>query len=706
MPFNRFYYRIKPYLPWRFRNVLRRLAAQVTRRANRETWPISEAAGDPPPDWPGWPDGKRFALILTHDVEGPEGLAKCRDLMRLEKELGFCSSFNFIPEGSYEAPSDLRAEMDREGFEVGVHDLNHDGKLYRNRREFADKAARINGYLDQWGAVGFRGGFMLRNLDWLHDVRMLYDSSTFDTDPFEPQPQGMHTIFPFWAPPPPGSASTGYIELPYTLPQDSTLFLVLREKSPAIWLRKLDWIFEHGGMALVNVHPDYIAFGAGKNGPRTFPVEWYADFLVKARERYDGAFCAVRPRDLARFLWDRRASLASRVAPAVRKRPRRICVIRHGYFPSDARVRKEVEALVDAGHEANVFCLRQDRGQPLQEKRKRLEILRLPFRHHRESALQYIMEYAASILLFTGLFLLRHFRRHYDIVQVNTMPDALYLCTVIPKLLGCRVVIDFHEPTPELWVTKYGNRSRIFLLLQKNILKRAIWHADQSLTVTMALKQKLEEFSGHPGIVVCPNVTSLSFGRNVKTCQMYDDGLFVLVTHGLIEERYGHQLVIDAVCRLASQIPGLCYEIIGTGEYREALEKYVAEKNAGSLVTFRGFLKFDELVNRLRGANVGIIPMRRSPYSELIDTNKMYEYMALGIPVIHSRLPVVESVFNETSIEFFAPDDSEDLQRAIFHLYNSPDRRTQIAKEATRITSRIAWENVKTHYVNAVVGSE
>src|SRR5260370_15609527 len=108
---------------------------------------------------------------------------------------------------------------------------------------------------------------MLHKLDWLHELDIRYDASTFDTDPFEPQPEGHHTIFPLWVPSPPrlGSdpstnnlAGGGYVELPYTLPQDSTLFLLLREKTPDIWMRKLDWIADHGGMDLILTHPDYM----------------------------------------------------------------------------------------------------------------------------------------------------------------------------------------------------------------------------------------------------------------------------------------------------------------------------------------------------------------------------------------------------------------------------------------------------------------
>ena len=97
-------------------------------------------------------------------------------------------------------PAGLRDWLTDRGFEVGVHDLHHDGKLYSSRDEFRLRAKRVNFYLKEWKASGFRSGFMLHNLSWLGDLEIQYDASTFDTDPFEPQPDGVNTIFPFWVP--------------------------------------------------------------------------------------------------------------------------------------------------------------------------------------------------------------------------------------------------------------------------------------------------------------------------------------------------------------------------------------------------------------------------------------------------------------------------------------------------------------------------
>jgi hypothetical protein len=277
--------------------------ARRKRSMTLSTWPILPGSERPPDGWRGWPEGKKFAFVLTHDVEGQTGVDKCRRLMALEKAHGFRSSFNFIPEGAYRVSREILEELVNNGFEVGVHDLQHDGKLYRSRTQFARNAVHINRYLKAWGAVGFRSGFMLHRLDWLGDLDVLYDASTFDTDPFEPQPDGVGTIFPFWVPRvgTNGNNDAGYVELPYTLPQDSTLFLVLRESRPDIWIQKLDWVARHGGMALLNLHPDYLDFDGQGVTCKTFSVKHYEELLKHVYAKYGNSFWHPLPKEMAAF---------------------------------------------------------------------------------------------------------------------------------------------------------------------------------------------------------------------------------------------------------------------------------------------------------------------------------------------------------------------------------------------------------------------
>ena len=146
------------------------------REANRDVWPIDEVAGAVPPGWPGWPDGRQFSVVLTHDVEGPRGLRRIEPLMALERRLGFRSSFNLVPGDTYQVSDQLIRTIHESGFEVGVHGLEHDGKLYNSKSSFGRKAAGINSYLKQWGAQGFRSPLMQHRLGWLHQLNAEYDS--------------------------------------------------------------------------------------------------------------------------------------------------------------------------------------------------------------------------------------------------------------------------------------------------------------------------------------------------------------------------------------------------------------------------------------------------------------------------------------------------------------------------------------------------
>jgi hypothetical protein len=278
---------------------LRRQVILQKQRLYRKVWPIHEASKKAPDGWRGWPEKKKFALILTHDVETATGVENCKKLMEMEKMLGFRSSFNFVPERDYTVSAELRHDLTANGFEVGVHGLHHDGKYYQSRKIFRERATRINRYIEEWQASGFRSPSMHHNLDWIHDLNIEYDSSTFDTDPFEPQSDGVCTIYPFWVHN--GSPEEGYVELPYTLPQDFTLFVLMGHKNIDIWRKKLDWLAANGGMVLINVHPDYMNFTGKKCGLEEYPAQYYQHLLEYIKERYEGDYWHALPKDAARL---------------------------------------------------------------------------------------------------------------------------------------------------------------------------------------------------------------------------------------------------------------------------------------------------------------------------------------------------------------------------------------------------------------------
>jgi peptidoglycan/xylan/chitin deacetylase (PgdA/CDA1 family) len=236
-----------------------------------------------------WPDGRRFAAILTHDVEGPAGIENIPRLLEIERRHGFDSSWNFCGEW-YPIPEGVFESLEAAGCEVGLHGLAHDGLLFKDRATFEANLPGIHRYLREWGASGFRSPATHRNTDWMPELGCVYDTSYPDSDPFEPQPGGCCSIFPFLI--------GDLVELPITLVQDHTLFEILRERSVRVWKDKSDWIIENHGLVNLLVHPDYLL--------TRDRLDLYDEFLGNLAGQAGG--WRPLPRDVARW-WKERASL-------------------------------------------------------------------------------------------------------------------------------------------------------------------------------------------------------------------------------------------------------------------------------------------------------------------------------------------------------------------------------------------------------------
>lgn len=299
MKATKIYYLLKPILPRSIQLLLRKMLVNKIEKKNRTIWPISPRSNIKPSNWSGWPGNKKFCLILTHDVDTAKGQEKIEKLIHLDHSFGFKTSFGLVPD-KYKLNKSLLSQKG-ENVELYVHDLKHDGKLLASENKFIENAVRINTFLKDWNAVGFRAGSMHHNLSWFSYLNVLYDMSTFDTDPFEPMADGVDTIFPFLVQRKNGST---YVEIPYTLPQDFTLFILMK-KTNDLWKRKLDWIVEKGGMALLNTHPDYAALDGSKPNQEEYPVCLYENFLNYIKERYDGQFWNPLPKTLAAW-WKKR----------------------------------------------------------------------------------------------------------------------------------------------------------------------------------------------------------------------------------------------------------------------------------------------------------------------------------------------------------------------------------------------------------------
>ncbi len=277
------YYGIRKFIPRGVRHWLNSTAIHARRRNGFPNWPCESVLLDFWREWLKqameklrisdgwhigfWPGETRCCVVLTHDVESPTGLERMERIADIEQRYGFLSSWN-LPLAQY--PIDwLRVERLRaRGFEIGAHGLAHDGKLFRSEADFAELGPLLERLAREHSLVGFRSPSTLRRAEWIASMAFEYDSSFADTDPYEPQPGGCCSIFPFHL--------GGLLELPYTLPQDHTLIHIIHRDPLQMWCLKAQWIAAAGGMILLLTHPDYI--GTGEYLAR------YEEFLKRLRD--------------------------------------------------------------------------------------------------------------------------------------------------------------------------------------------------------------------------------------------------------------------------------------------------------------------------------------------------------------------------------------------------------------------------------------
>jgi hypothetical protein len=263
---RRLYYFLRPVLPVRVRKHLQRIRLKGWQEIPFPNWPVdftveclmeraltlilkSGHISRIPFIW-FWPDGAPGSSIMTHDVEASAGLNFCSELMDMDDSFGIKSAFQVVPEVRYDATQPFLDKIRRRGFEVNVHDLNHDGSLFVEKKEFLRRADRINKYVAEFHTQGFRAGAMYRNQDWYPAFDFSFDMSVPNVAHLEPQRGGCCTVMPYFI--------GRILELPLTTIQDYSLLHILGDYSMDLWKQQIDLILKRNGMISFIIHPDYV----------------------------------------------------------------------------------------------------------------------------------------------------------------------------------------------------------------------------------------------------------------------------------------------------------------------------------------------------------------------------------------------------------------------------------------------------------------
>jgi glycosyltransferase involved in cell wall biosynthesis/peptidoglycan/xylan/chitin deacetylase (PgdA/CDA1 family) len=692
---NRAYYLLKPLMPWRLRMALRRQRAKSRRVSFADVWPIDPEAGETPSGWPGWPKDKSFAFVLTHDVEGKRGLGRVEKLMEVESKLGFRSSFNFVPEGEYQDPEALRHVLDKAGFEVGVHGLEHDGKLYDSKAEFVSKAYKIKEYMRRWNAAGFRSPLMQHRLAWLHKLNAEYDASTFDTDPFEPEPDGVSTIFPFWVPGPEG---TGYVELPYTLVQDFNLFVVLRDRNIDVWKRKLDWIAAHGGMALLNTHPDYMCFGNSEMGRDEFPVAYYEEFLKYVRDNYADTAWHALPREVARYY-------KSSVPLAARNSRKKICMLTYSTYESDNRVRRYAEALAKRGDRVDVIAISGKQTPDESQKIRGVTPFRIQYRERNERhQLSYAWRWMRFVLASMIFLTRRHRRIKYDLIHVHNPPDFLVFAAWFPKWTGAKLILDIHDIVPELFASKFEKTSgnRYFGLL-KMVEKASASFVDHVIVSNHIWQQKLiaRTVPAEKCSVFLNHVDPAIFYRRPRT---RTDGKVIIIFPGSFQWHQGLDIAIEAFSLIKDRVPNAEFHIYGGGVSEAHLKALTERLGLNDRVKFSGAMSLDLMADVISNADLGVVPKRADSFGNEAYSTKIMEFMSQGVPVVISRTKIDSFYFDDKVAKFFPSGNVQAMADAMLEVIENKELRDSMVERGYEYAARNNWDAKRQEYLDLVDG--
>ena len=382
-----------------------------------------------------------------------------------------------------------------------------------------------------------------------------------------------------------------------------------------------------------------------------------------------------------------------------------ILMVAYTNYRRDPRVRREAEALVEAGHRVT-FLARRQPGQPDRESIDGVEVVKLPgLDNKRTSIIGYMTDYAIFFVLVFIHCTLRPLR--YALIHVNNMPDFLVFSAAVPRLLGRPVIHDVHDLMPELYREKFAGEREHWIV--KLLLLQERW-AGQFASAVLTVEDRLKHILSQRGI----RASKIDVLMNLPDDRIFKSGgarprkppqtPFLIVYHGTLARRLGLDLAIDAIAVARRIVPTIELRIIGAGEEREGL---MARRDALGLkdcVSFSdGFVPVEQIPALIGDADVGIVPLRISGGTDIMLPTKLLEYVLLGIPCIVPRTGTICRYFDDQMVQFFEAENVASLAEAMVALHADPERRERLAVQSTaRFASRFSWREHKRLYTGLV----
>ena len=376
------------------------------------------------------------------------------------------------------------------------------------------------------------------------------------------------------------------------------------------------------------------------------------------------------------------------------------------YYPGDPRVRRAAEALVDSGMSIDVICLRDD-SEPKKETVNGVKVYRLPLQRKRAGKLHYFWNYAYFIFLAFFILSIFHIRKRYSIVHVHNMPDILIFSALIPRLCGSKLILDLHDPTPEVYMAKYFiSASHPFIRLLIFFEKLSIWFSSLVLTPNIAFRDLFisrgcPEFKIHI-VMNSPDEKIFSCSSRNNRSEKANNDEFCIMYHGTIVERHGLDIASETLNKLRDKIPDIVFHVYGKGEFVESFLKLIEQLKLDDIVFYHGQVSRETIAKEIDSIDVGLIPNKGNPFTNINMPTRIFEYLCKGKPAIAPRTKGILDYFDEESLYLFEPGSAESLAETIFKVYSNPEKRYEVLERGIAVYNKYRWELQRKYFLRQV----
>jgi len=377
----------------------------------------------------------------------------------------------------------------------------------------------------------------------------------------------------------------------------------------------------------------------------------------------------------------------------------RIAMIGYTFYELDARVKRAADALVESGHHVDLFVA--DHAGLRASNNALLTIHRLRMRKQRSAVLRYAYEYGFFCAWAFILVSFCHARRRYDVVYVHNMPNFLVFAGCLPKIGGAKIVLDVHDPAPELMSSIRGRDLPGWMHALVTAEERvSMSFSDALITVNESMRRRISAMSGRPVTVVMNLPDPAVFGAGEEPRHREDTDF--LVYSGAISHRNGPDLIVEALSLLGDEFPALRLRIIGNGPALESLVRMAGDLGVADRVDFVDWVPNHEVPGLVSGAAAGVSAHREDTFGSLVFSMKVAEYAALGLPVVCSGITTMRHYFDDDELMFFEPENARDLARAIRELLTDPAAAEERAARSRLKLRKLDWPAQKETLVATV----